>query len=455
MFWRISGFVVYPMAGASAGWVLSLKADNHVAALWGALAGVALWFVLDALSAEKALRYLRTDIAEQEAPFRSGVWGELLERARRLYRAKDKSRQEAEKRLHDFLSAFQASPNGVVLLDDKDSIEWCNQTAAAHFGLDPRRDLQQTIGNLVRDPGFATYLAGRSFDHALLMPGRGNSPGRPVRLSVQLHPYGEGRSLLLSRDVTALEQAEAMRRDFVANVSHEIRTPLTVLSGFVETLQTLELDKAEQQQYLGLMETQASRMQSLVSDLLTLSKLEGSPSPDFDHWIAAADLMQRLEQDAHALSALICGSAPLHDMAFACQYQGRLVGNVSELLSAMGNLVSNAVRYTPPGGRIAVSLQQAAEGALVFAVQDSGPGIAPEHLPRLTERFYRVDRSRSRETGGTGLGLAIVKHVAQRHGAELSIDSTPGQGSAFRLTFPAVRTTETSLADWLDDGTPQ
>ncbi|NCP39634.1 MAG: phosphate regulon sensor histidine kinase PhoR [Rhodoferax sp.] len=438
MFLRIGTFVGYQALGAVAGWLLSYRADSHVAALWGSLLGAAIWFVLDGMRAARTLRCLRSEGAFIDQR-NSGVWSELLARAGRLYRSKDKARTEAENRLQDFLSALQASPNGVVLLDKAHCIEWCNQTAATHFGLDLGRDLLQNIGNLVRDPGFATYLAARDFNQELLLPGRHNTPSRPVRLSLQIHPYGGGRLLLLSRDVTALERAETMRRDFVANVSHEIRTPLTVLSGFVETLQTLELSDSERADYLVLMAQQASRMQSLVDDLLTLSRLEGSPIPATDTWTSTRDIMRRLEQEARALSKLICSDAPAQQLHFDCQFDGELSGGASELQSAMGNLVSNAVRYTPAGGQINVMMCLLGDGQLFFEVRDSGPGISSEHLPRLTERFYRVDRSRSRETGGTGLGLAIVKHVAQRHGAELSIDSKLGHGSTFGLLFPTMR----------------
>jgi two-component system phosphate regulon sensor histidine kinase PhoR len=273
------------------------------------------------------------------------------------------------------------------------------------------------------------------------MPGRGHSPAHPLRLSVHLHPYGEGRRLLLSRDVTAVEQAEAMRRDFVANVSHEIRTPLTVLSGFVETLQTLPLDAAEQARYLDLMAQQATRMQSLVSDLLMLSRLEGSPLPGAGDGQSMRLLAQQLEQEGRALSAVLNPptAGPAQQLVFEPAPEGELAGSGSELHSALSNLVSNAVRYTPAGGTVRSGWRILDDGRAEFFVQDSGPGIAPEHIPRLTERFYRVDRSRSRDTGGTGLGLAIVKHVVQRHGAELKIESTPGKGSRFAIIFPASR----------------
>jgi two-component system phosphate regulon sensor histidine kinase PhoR len=259
-------------------------------------------------------------------------------------------------------------------------------------------------------------------------------------LSVQLHPYGDGRRLLLSRDITALEQAEAMRRDFVANVSHEIRTPLTVLTGFVETLQTLPLDKVQRDKYLDLMAQQALRMQTLVSDLLMLSRLEGSPLPGTGEWVATPLLRHQLEQDARALSAVpLNNTQTAHELEFDMPDDIQIAGAFNELLSAMSNLVSNAIRYTPAGGEVRVRWKMLADGSAEFSVTDNGPGIAQELLPRLTERFFRVDRSRSRDTGGTGLGLAIVKHVAQRHGAELKIDSTPGKGSVFSIIFPAQR----------------
>ena len=278
------------------------------------------------------------------------------------------------------------------------------------------------------------------------MPGRQSTPSRPVELSVQLHPYGEGRLLLLSRDVTALQQAETMRRDFVANVSHEIRTPLTVLSGFVETLQTLPLNEEERVRYLDLMALQAERMQTLVSDLLTLSRLEGSPPPGGSEWIQLAGLMGELELEGQSLSAALHGSPDCsHQLVFESATFAELAGARNELRSAMSNLVGNAIRYTAAGGEIRVRCDRLPDGKGVLSVTDSGPGIAQEHIPRLTERFYRVDRSRSRDTGGTGLGLAIVKHVAQRHGAELHIESKLGVGSTFSMVFPASRLKQAAL----------
>ncbi len=435
MFWRIATFVFSQLTAGAIGWTLA----GLGGALLGAFLGSLVWFVADLVRGTRFIRWLR-DPEARPAPTLHGLWGEAADRSRRLLRAREQLVAESERRLQAFLAALQASPNGVTLLDGQGRIEWCNQTAAGHFGFDPQRDLQQQIGNLVRDPVFAAYYTGNDHGHEVIMPGRDSSPGRPVQLSVQLHPYGEGRRLLLSRDVTALAQAEAMRRDFVANVSHEIRTPLTVLGGFVETLQSLQLDEAERERYLALMAVQADRMQSLVSDLLTLSRLEGSPPPGFSEWIPASVLNAQCEEEGRALSAvLLPPTAPPQVLRFQAPPAVALAGAVNEIRSALSNLVSNAVRYTPAGGQIDVGWQLLPDGRVMFSVIDTGPGIAPEHLPRLSERFYRVDRSRSRESGGTGLGLAIAKHVAQRHGGELRIASTLGQGSRFAVVFPASR----------------
>ena len=439
MYLRFFWFLLCQLAGGLLGAYLAPPSLSITGALFGVLSGSFVWMLLDMSRVARLLRWLRLGDTSG-VPMRTGFWGELSDRSRRLIRSREQMTSDSQNRLKDFLSAFQASPNGVVLLDDHGRIEWFNQMAALHYGLDAQRDLLQHFGNLVRDPGYANYFASKNYSHELLMPGRQGTPAMPVRLSVQLHPYGEGRLLLLSRDVTAVEQAEAMRRDFVANVSHESRTPLTVLGGFVETLQTLQLSDAERVHYLDLMAVQADRMQSLVSDLLMLSRLEGSPPPGATEWVSLPNLMQHLEQDAHALSAALNPLlARRHTCVFSTALAVEVAGSPSELHSALSNLVGNAIRYTPPSGKIEVQLLSLPDGRVACSVADTGPGIAPEHIPRLTERFYRVDTSRSRDTGGTGLGLAIVKHVAQRHGAELKIESMLGKGSSFTIIFPLSR----------------
>ena len=439
------------IAGALLGWwlwgVMSASspgmAAQAVVALTGALCAGWIWWLVDSWNAMRLLSWLRQSEL-REAPELSGIWGEASVRMRRWLRQSVQQVQQGDQRLNDILSALQASPNGVVLLDADGRIEWCNQIAARQFGFDAERDLLQSIGNLVRDPEFSAYFATQDFSRDLVMQGRESTASRPVKLSVQLYGYGEGRKLLLARDVTAVEQAEAMRRDFVANVSHEIRTPLTVLVGFVETLQNLPREPEERNRYLGLMAQQAERMQHLVEDLLALSRLEGSPLPSSNEWVPVAQLMQRCENEARGLSSMLTRKQSLpHALSFPSAEMlaqaGEVAGASAELQSAFSNLLANAMRYTPAGGRIEVTWESLPDGSARFAVQDSGPGIEPKHLARLTERFYRVDRSRSRDTGGTGLGLAIVKHVLQRHGAKLGITSAPGQGSEFSVTFPASR----------------
>jgi two-component system phosphate regulon sensor histidine kinase PhoR len=248
---------------------------------------------------------------------------------------------------------------------------------------------------------------------------------------MQVVEYGENQRLVLTRDVTQFRQVERMRREFVANVSHELRTPLTVVSGFLETLRD-EKDPEAARRYIELMTAQAKRMERLVEDLLTLSSLESSPPPPMEQPIDMRALTERLGADARALSG------GRHDIEVSAETGVNLVGSETEIASALGNLVSNAVRYTPAGGTVRLRWHATPDGA-DFDVEDTGIGIAPEHIPRLTERFYRVDRGRSRETGGTGLGLAIVKHALSRHGAVLDVASEPQKGSRFTARFGAAR----------------
>lgn len=413
--------------------------------LWAAIAVcvLLLWMVLRQIWKVRRLeRWLSQPDWRTELPWK-GVWAEIAQRIQRQLRLKDKQLLVSEQRLQYFLQAIQASPNGVTLLDAEGRIEWCNATASNHVGLDPVRDVKQHVVHLLRDPVFSRYFAQGQHDSEVIIDGRSSSLMQVPKLSVQLHAYGEGQLLLLSRDITSITLADAMRRDFVANVSHEIRTPLTVLSGFVETLVSIPLDEQERQRYLQMMSVQAERMQSLVADLLTLSQLEGSSPPGNHAQVPLPALMAQVASDAEALSAVLSGQdgedrGPVHRLVFDDTPDWALLGARSELLSAISNLVSNAVRYTPAGGTVRVQWLRGPEGA-AFSVSDTGPGIAPEHLPRLSERFYRVDRSRSRETGGTGLGLAIAKHVVQRHGGDLRIESQVGKGSTFTLFFPASR----------------
>ena len=443
MFGRVFSSFVLLISGATLGyfWAQSQELQVTFYLVVGSLVGAMLWWFWDAIRGLRVVYWLRYgDLAEVPNTF--GLWGTVVDRTRRLLRERDRAINASEQRLQDFLSAIQASPNGVVLLDENFQIEWCNLTAAFQLGIEPERDLAQRIGNLVRDPIFSAYMMISDVAEPIVIEGRGKNPNIPLRISIQRHSYGEGKQLLITRDVTVVEQADAMRRDFVANVSHEIRTPLTVLAGFVETLQTLKLTTEEQDKYLALMASQAHRMQSLVDDLLTLSHLEGSPIPGFTNSIVLSQLVEACQSESQQLSKLLFQEKISQVIVFETDpviQNYLLMGEPRELQSALSNLVSNAVRYTPQGGRIEVHTFLSEDGNLNLQVKDTGPGIAPEHLPRLTERFYRVDRSRSRESGGTGLGLAIVKHVMQRHGGQLQITSIAGQGSCFNLVFPPTR----------------
>ena len=425
---RVAITAIAMVVGGLLGLLIAGAGAPTMGALLGAafaLGGIAL---RDTLRGYRLISWLRGS-QEGPAPRDAGLWGELGYRIERSVRQREQRALVERERLTQFLSAIEASPNGVMLLDAGDQIDWCNSHAADHFGLDPQRDRRQRVTNLVRAPAFVSYMQAGRYDDAVQIP----DPRGQRSLSVLVRGYGDGLKLVLSHDITERERSEAMRRDFVANVSHEIRTPLTVLAGFIETMTNLALTEFERKRVLVLMMQQADRMGTLVADLLTLAQLEGSPWPHADRWVPLAPLLAQAAIDGKLLSA------GRHTLAFASNVQAQIAGAPNELLSAFTNLVNNAVRYTPAGGRIDVTWKLLADGAGEIAVIDTGLGIAREHLPRLTERFYRVDGSRSRDTGGTGLGLSIVKHVVQRHGGELDIQSEPGQGSTFRLVFPAAR----------------
>ena len=399
----------------------------------GVATAVILVLLIDSVRGHRLLSWLRGNQFEN-APRDAGLWGEVGYRIERAVRDRERSVMRGQLELEQFLSAIEASPNGVLMLDSHEQIVWCNRVAADHFSLDPKRDLRQRITNLVRSPAFVAYLQSGNYAEPLVL-GTGRGPGT---LSIIVREYGEGMRLVLSLDITERVRSEAMRRDFVANVSHEIRTPLTVLSGFIETMHSLPLTTVERERVLVLMTQQTQRMQTLVADLLTLAQLEGSPRPGPDRWVNLDGLLRRIASVAEALSG------GRHRLRVAPDTGVELAGTESELLSAIANLVTNAVRYTPEGGEVEVVWRILDGGSGELTVIDTGPGIGREHIPRLTERFYRVDGSRSRETGGTGLGLSIVKHVMQRHGGELLIQSEVGKGSRFRLDFPAARVRQAS-----------
>jgi two-component system, OmpR family, phosphate regulon sensor histidine kinase PhoR len=359
-----------------------------------------------------------------------GAWDGIFGR---LYRHEKDLREQISRRdaeIKMLIAAGQALTDGVVLLDRSNHISYCNTTAENQLGLAIRTDRGQPIVNLVRQPEFVAYLNSRDFSQPLTL--RSDRSEDRV-FSIYVINYAGDQRLMQIKDVTQTDRLDRMRRDFVANVSHELRTPLTVLAGFLETLQEIEVGEEERGRYLATMSDQSKRMQSIVQDLLTLSSIESSPPPGND-LVDMANLIDKLRRDAEALSN------GRHHVVVETDGKGDLLGSEPELVSAFGNLVANAVRYTPAGGTIRLCWHANPQGG-EFAVQDTGIGIDPKHIPRLTERFYRVDRGRSRDAGGTGLGLAIAKHSLNRHQAKLDIKSTPGMGSRFAARFPAARLT--------------
>jgi two-component system phosphate regulon sensor histidine kinase PhoR len=411
----VAGLLAWPLAGAIA--ALALFAVG--------LLGIVAWHLiqLDALA-----RWAGAAL-EEAVPEGRGTWALAYAALYRRIRLRSARQRDLRLALDRFVSGAEALPEGVVLLDGTNRIQWANPRAQAHLGIELRHDAGAPIVNLVRQPAFVQYLAGGDFSEPVIIESQ-REVG--LTLSIQIVPFGMEEKLLMSRDITRLEAVARLRRDFIANVSHELKTPLTVLTGFLETLADMQIEERQRQRYLALMAEQAQNMQRLVDDLLTLSALESEHSALQEAEFAMVPLLLQVSADAKALSG------GRHEITLNIRNQANVVGSHDELASAFGNLVSNAVRYTPEGGRIALDWRVTADSG-EFTVADTGIGIAAEHIPRLTERFYRVDRSRSRSTGGTGLGLAIVKHVLIRHQAELEIDSAPQQGSRFTVHLPAKR----------------
>jgi two-component system phosphate regulon sensor histidine kinase PhoR len=352
-----------------------------------------------------------------------GSWTEIFAKLYKLRREEQRNRNELAEWLSRFRQAMQQLPDGVAIMDDVLSLEWCNAAAEQQLGLSLLTDKGMRVTNLIRSPQFIDYIILGRYDGPLTL-----DLGER-KLIVRLIPFEKHRQILVTHDVTELERLEQMRRDFIANASHELRTPLTVINGFLEIASSEpELDSATRQQHVKLMVEQGRRMQHLVEDMLTLTRLESVEYPVREE---AVDMQQLLEQVRAEGEALSGGR---HKVTL--NFNGPdLRGSTDELRSAIGNLVSNAVRYTPAGGRIDIVWRESENGCRCDVI-DTGIGIRQEHISRLTERFYRVDKSRSRETQGTGLGLAIVKHVLVRHQGQLQIESDVGQGSCFSLLFP-------------------
>jgi two-component system, OmpR family, phosphate regulon sensor histidine kinase PhoR len=378
-------------------------------------AGYYAWF---SRRQQREVTDLLRDPTGAETPF-----SEAIMRIRQRVKEGEQGLREREAEIEQRKQITNAVPDGLFLLDRDNRIVWCNQAALTMHSLDAFRDIGKPIGQLIRAPEFLAYLDDPSRGEPIIAIGERSHAFR-------IEEARDGARLLLSRDVTEREKLDRMRRDFVANVSHEMRTPLTVVTGYIESLRDLPLDRDDREKYLALIATQTGNMRRLVEDLLILARLENDQVPIESTRVALHTLAQELFSDAQALSA---GRHRLHSQIDTAY----VVGSASELRSAIGNLLSNAVRYTPSGGSVWFAVQTTKDNEVSIEVRDSGVGIAAEHIPRLTERFYRVDRSRSRETGGTGLGLAIVKHVAQRHRGTLEIESVVGEGSTFRLRLPS------------------
>ena len=418
-------------------WVLLLSwvAGLVMANVWGAmLAGVLLLLGWHACQLNRFLTLVQNRKLGSSALALRGVWGELQAAAAQ----RDARHRAREQRLAGQLKEFRVSaaalPDAAVSLGNKLEIRWMNDAAVNLLGLNPVKDLGQPLVNLYRNPELARYLERREFRKAIEIGAAGRSERK---LLIRMIPYAERRLLLLAQDVTERHRLEQVRKDFVANVSHELRTPLTVVSGFVENLQhDDELNRMRRlSKPLKLMAQQTTRMQKIVEELLYLARLEGGK----------AALEQSVAVDVPSMCAELselsaASGADVPPISVAAEPRLGLLGDEPQLRSAFQNLVVNAINHTPTDGSIRIRwFRDANHKRLCFEVADSGIGIAAEHLPRLTERFYRVDTGRSRRHGGTGLGLAIVKHVLNHHDAQLVIESDPGEGSRFRCEFPVSR----------------
>lgn len=400
------------LAGWIAGWVTGL--------VLAVLCMIALVFTQ--LSYLYQLSNWMDDPQSAKLPDGWGEWTNIFARLYRMRREDEKNQTELTEWLARFRQAMHLLPDGVAIMDDVLFLEWCNPAAEQHLGLSNERDKGMRVTNLVRNPDFMDYIILGRYEQPLTIS------FRERKLIVHIIPFENRRQILVTHDATETERIEEMRRDFIANASHELRTPLTVIVGFLEIAAQEGLDAATRAAHLKLMTEQGHRMQHLIEDMLTLSRLESVDYPMRPEQVDVHTLIEQVQRDARALSA------GKHEVTMSVEGPN-VMGSYEELHSAFGNLASNAVRYTPAGGKIHLVWREF-EGGIKFKVEDTGIGISPEHISRLTERFYRVDKSRSRETQGTGLGLAIVKHVLLRHGGTLQIKSEAGKGSTFIVCLP-------------------
>jgi len=392
----------------------------------GLLAGLAfvLFLIVTQLNYLYRLSLWLDHPDSEKLPDGWGAWTDIFSRLYRLRREDERNRTELSEWLARFRQAMSLLPDGVVIMDDVLFLEWCNPAAEDHLGLNNARDKSMRVTNLIRHPDFIDYIILGRYDEPLTIT------LRERKFVLHLIPFENRRQILVTHDVTESERIERMRRDFIANASHELRTPLTVINGFLEIAQAQpNLEPSVRMSHVRLMIEQGQRMQHLVEDMLALTRLESVDYPLRPEHVNMHNLLEQVLQEGKALSA------GRHTITLTIAGPD-ITGSTDELRSAFGNLVSNAIRYTPEGGKIEIVWRETAAGPQ-FLVRDNGIGIRSEHIARLTERFYRVDKSRSRETQGTGLGLAIVKHVALRHGAVLAIESQPDMGSTFMMNFDA------------------
>ncbi len=381
----------------------------------------------------RLVRWLR-ESKKFQPPEASGIWDDAFEHIFRLQQRNRKRKRDLRRMLKRFHKMIMALPDATVeLRPGSDEIEWWNQAATRYLGFKYPRDTGQRVSNLIRNPEFLAYLQSGDEQMEIEMPSPVNED---ILLKVRVIPYSKNRRLLVARDVTRVQRLERTRQDFVANVSHELRSPLTVVTGYLETLLDSGDMDAELQAQLRSMRSQTDRMNRIVDDLMLLSRLESEDPRVNVEAVMVGALIDTIADHARELSGDKEHVIQLDVDAALC-----ISGHESELYSAFSNLVFNAIRYTPAGGHVLIRWKEVGD-ELVFAVEDSGVGIEPYHIPRLTERFYRVDTGRSRASGGTGLGLAIVKHVLLRHEGRLEIDSEPGVGSTFACHFPRSRVVE-------------
>ncbi|MEQ1975328.1 phosphate regulon sensor histidine kinase PhoR [Xenorhabdus sp. SGI240] len=357
-------------------------------------------------------------------PAGRGGWEPIFYGIYQLQQRNRKRRRELALLIKRFRNGAESLPDAIVIMTTEGNIFWCNRLAQHLLGFRWPEDNGQHIFNLLRYPDFSRYITANDFSHPLSIElNNGNM------IEFRIMPYSEKQLLMVARDITQKRQLENTRRDFFANVSHELKTPLTVLQGYLEMMEDQAFDTNVNQKVIGTMREQIRRMDGLVQQLLHLSKIEGGPQVNMNEVVDVPNILKILQREVLQRKVLALGNEQ-HDIVFDIDERLKVFGNEEQLRSAMSNLVYNAITHTPPGTRIEVSWRDVSQGAQ-FKVEDNGGGISAEHLPRLTERFYRVDLARSRQTGGNGLGLSIVKHALHHYNTHLDIASTLGKGSVF------------------------